>query len=67
MGVYYSAGAQKNVRLRPVLCRMKELANETVSDEAFAKRHQRWPTDTPDTKEAYYIRETFDSMFPLYF
>jgi len=43
---------------------MKEHANTTVSDEDFANRHTRWPTDTPDTKEAYHIREIFDNLFP---
>jgi len=38
---------------------MKEHANNTVSDEAFAKRHEQWSLDTPDTKEAYLIREIF--------
>jgi asparagine synthase (glutamine-hydrolysing) len=39
---------------------MKEHANNAISDETFAKRQERWPTDAPDTKEAYYIREIFD-------
>jgi len=38
---------------------MKEHANNTISDEAFAKRHEHWSLDTPDTKEAYLIREIF--------
>lgn len=46
---------------------MKEHANATISDEAFSKRHIRWPTDTPDTKEAYYIREIFDGSSTLFF
>lgn len=41
-------------------CRMKEHAGTVVSDEAFAKRHERWPANTPDTKEGYYIRDIFD-------
>ncbi|OCH95018.1 glutamine-hydrolyzing asparagine synthase [Obba rivulosa] len=44
---------------------MKDQAASVVSDEAFAKRAERWPEDTPDTKEAYYIREIFDGLFPL--
>jgi asparagine synthase (glutamine-hydrolysing) len=44
---------------------MKDAASSFVSDEAFAKRAERWSMDTPDTKEAYYIREIFDSHFPL--
>jgi len=43
---------------------MKELAEQAVSDEDFAKRAERWPKDTPDTKEAYFIRDSFDSQFP---
>ncbi|EIN07469.1 glutamine-hydrolyzing asparagine synthase [Punctularia strigosozonata HHB-11173 SS5] len=43
---------------------MKDLAASVVSDADFAKRAERWPTDTPDTKEAYYIRDVFDSLFP---
>ena len=35
-----------------------------VSDVAFANRAERWPVDTPDTKEAYYIREIFESYYP---
>jgi asparagine synthase (glutamine-hydrolysing) len=40
---------------------MKDTASSLVSDEAFAKRAERWAQDTPDTKEAFYIREIFDS------
>ncbi|KAF5358274.1 hypothetical protein D9756_001642 [Leucocoprinus leucothites] len=43
---------------------MKEHANNTIPDEIFARRHERWPMDTPDTKEAYFIREIFDGLFP---
>lgn len=43
---------------------MKDHAASTVSDEAFAKRAERWPENTPDTKEAYLIREIFDGHFP---
>jgi asparagine synthase (glutamine-hydrolysing) len=39
---------------------MKDTACSVVSDDAFAERAQRWPQDTPDTKEAYYLREIFD-------
>ena len=47
---------------------MKDHAAAVVSDEAFAKRAERWPVSTPDTKEAYWIREIFDgeSPYPLY-
>lgn len=40
---------------------MKAHAAAEVSDEAFSKCAERWPHDTPDTKEAYYIRDIFDS------
>lgn len=45
---------------------MKEQADTAISDETFAKRQERWPTDTPDTKEAYYIREIFDSSWSCF-
>jgi asparagine synthase (glutamine-hydrolysing) len=41
---------------------MKEHSSEAISDEAFAKRAERWPEDTPDTKEGYFIRQIFDGM-----
>lgn len=44
---------------------MKAHAEATVSDVDFAKRAERWPVDTPDTKEGYYIREIFESKFFL--
>jgi hypothetical protein len=40
---------------------MKEHAEAAVSDEQFAKAGERWSLDTPFTKEAYWIRETFES------
>ena len=40
---------------------MKDHAAAVVSDEAFAKRAERWPENTPDTKEGYFIRDIFDS------
>ena len=40
---------------------MKEHAAQVVSDEAFAKRAEKWSFDVPDTKEAYFIRDIFDS------
>ena len=45
---------------------MKDHAANEVSDEDFARRHERWPHDTPDTKEAYYIRDVFDSKFGIW-
>lgn len=43
---------------------MKEHAEKAVSDEKFAERASRYPVDTPDTKEAYLIRELFEHWFP---
>ncbi|VDC02774.1 unnamed protein product [Peniophora sp. CBMAI 1063] len=43
---------------------MKDQAARVVSDEALAKAAERWPESTPDTKEAYWIREIFDQYFP---
>jgi len=43
---------------------IKDHAESIVSDEAFARRHEIFPDDTPDTKEGYYIRETFEGLFP---
>lgn len=44
---------------RPHL-RLKDHAERSIPDEIFEKRSERWPEDTPDTKEAYYIRDLFD-------
>ena len=41
--------------------RLKDHAERAVLDEIFEKRSERWPEDTPDTKEAYFIRDLFDS------
>ncbi|ORX35263.1 putative asparagine synthase [Kockovaella imperatae] len=43
---------------------MKDFAASTISDEKFAERASRWSLDTPDTKEAYWIRELFENHFP---
>ncbi|KAI0807450.1 glutamine-hydrolyzing asparagine synthase [Fomes fomentarius] len=43
---------------------IKEHAAAVVSDEAFEKRAERWPESTPDTKEAYFIHDIFDGLFP---
>ncbi|KAH7107550.1 glutamine-hydrolyzing asparagine synthase [Auriculariales sp. MPI-PUGE-AT-0066] len=39
---------------------VKDFTASHVSDADFAKRGERWQVDTPDTKEAYYIREVFE-------
>jgi len=43
---------------------IKEHATQVVSDEAFAKRAEKWSFDVPDTKEAYFIRDIFDGQYP---
>lgn len=43
---------------------MKDHAEASISDETFAKAAERWPVDTPMTKEAYWIREVFERHFP---
>ncbi|KAF9532253.1 asparagine synthase [Crepidotus variabilis] len=43
---------------------IKEHAEEVVSNEDFTKREKKWSFDLPDTKEAYLIRDIFDSLFP---
>jgi asparagine synthetase B (glutamine-hydrolysing) len=40
---------------------LKAHAESVVSDTAFQAVAQRWPVDTPDTKEGYFIRDIFDS------
>ncbi|KAJ2693442.1 asparagine synthetase [Coemansia sp. IMI 209128] len=43
---------------------LKEWAERRVSDEAMAAVHERFPYDTPSTKEAYLYRELFEQHFP---
>jgi len=42
---------------------LKGHADRSIPDEIFEKRSERWPEDTPDTKEAYYLRDLFDALF----
>ena len=44
---------------------MKANADSVISDDVFEKRHERWASDVPDTKEGYYIRDIFDGVFFL--
>ncbi|CAB5187577.1 unnamed protein product [Rhizophagus irregularis] len=39
-------------------------SEQHVTDEQFANAAERWPKDTPTTKEAYWYREQFESWFP---
>jgi asparagine synthase (glutamine-hydrolysing) len=43
---------------------IKEHSEKAVSDAKFSQRARRYPQDTPDTKEAYWIREQFEAWFP---
>jgi len=43
---------------------IKNHAAQTVSDAKYTARTQRFPVDTPNNKEAYFIRELFDAVFP---
>ncbi|KAF8894540.1 glutamine-hydrolyzing asparagine synthase [Infundibulicybe gibba] len=43
---------------------VKNYAETAVSDEEFAKRGERWSEGTPDTKEAYFLRDIFDGLYP---
>jgi hypothetical protein len=42
--------------------RLKDHAGHAIPDEIFEERSERWPEATPDTKEAYFIRDTFDGV-----
>lgn len=39
-------------------------AEHRITDEMFTKRMERWPIDTPMTKEAYWYRELFEIHYP---
>ncbi|KAJ1961856.1 asparagine synthetase [Dipsacomyces acuminosporus] len=43
---------------------LKDWAERRVSDEAMAQAKERFPYDTPETKEAYHYRELFEQLFP---
>jgi len=43
---------------------LKEHAEGLITDGQMAAAHGRWPTDTPTTKEAYFIRQIFEKHFP---
>lgn len=42
---------------------LKAHAENAIPDQLYEKRFERWPVDTPSTKEAYYMRDIFDGMF----
>lgn len=43
---------------------LKAHCEARVSDEDFATRAQRYPFQTPETKEAFYFRQIFELQFP---
>lgn len=43
---------------------LKELVNESVSDEQLANAHFKFPVQTPKSKEEFYYRSIFESHFP---
>lgn len=43
---------------------LKAHAEAAVSDAQFEARFERFPHDTPTTKEAYWYRHLFDQLFP---
>ena len=44
---------------------LRDYAEEHVSDRKFAERADRFPVNTPVTKEAYLYREIFEELFKL--
>lgn len=43
---------------------LKAHSAAAVSDEELAGAATRYPSGTPETKEAYYIRQVFEGHFP---
>lgn len=43
---------------------LKEITEKKVSDAEFARRENRFPVNTPATKEEYYYREIYEKFFP---
>jgi asparagine synthase (glutamine-hydrolysing) len=43
---------------------LKEYCSKMVSDEEFATAAEKYPHNTPDTKEAYYFRKIFEKFYP---
>ncbi|KAH9180612.1 asparagine synthase [Lactarius sanguifluus] len=45
---------------------LKAHAENAIPDQLYEKRFERWPVDTPSTKEAYYMRDIFDGGLANY-
>ena len=43
---------------------LQQYCNEQISDEEFSTRAERYPHVTPQTKEAYFYRRTFEEFYP---
>ncbi len=43
---------------------LKKVAESKISDAQFASRAKRFPVNTPVTKEEYYYRQIYASLFP---
>jgi asparagine synthase (glutamine-hydrolysing) len=43
---------------------LREHCEEVVSDDDLATASQRFPVDTPETKEAFHYRRIFENIFP---
>ena len=43
---------------------IKRVTNEIISDEKFKKAKDKYPFNTPKTKEAYWYRKVFESIYP---
>ena len=41
-----------------------DYANTTITDEEFAGRKEKYPFNTPETKEAYLYRKLFEESYP---
>ena len=43
---------------------LQQYCNEQISDEEFSTRAERYPHVTPQSKEAYFYRKTFEEFYP---
>ena len=43
---------------------LKEYCSKMVSDKEFATAAEKYPHNTPDTKEAFYFRKIFEKFYP---
>ncbi|CAG8683655.1 5854_t:CDS:2, partial [Racocetra fulgida] len=43
---------------------LRDISEKSVTDDQLANAAKRWSKDPPQTKEAYWYREQFESLFP---